>query len=112
VFRQTGSRIRGNLACMTTSDNLTSQGLTPAQVATFLGMKTSSIYALISRGYLQANRVGSRRLITAMQLDHYLLNRGSHDQIIDYSKPSTLLSGSNTLQASDNLVSHTSSEGW
>jgi len=56
---------------------------TPQDVARILGMKTSSIYALISRGYLQANRVGTHRIITESQLNHYLLNRGSAEQVID-----------------------------
>jgi excisionase family DNA binding protein len=61
----------------------TGMSYTPTDVAKILGMKTSSIYALISRGYLPANRVGTRRVITARQLNHYLINRGRSDQVID-----------------------------
>lgn len=58
---------------------------TPSQIADMLGMKTSSIYALISRKYLSANRVGRKRYISQAQLDQYLLTRG-YDVIIDYTK--------------------------
>jgi excisionase family DNA binding protein len=80
---------------------------TPAEVAKYLGMKTSSIYALISRGYLQANKIGSRRAITPYQLDHYILNRGNNDLVIDLTKRSTLLSGNTTLQGAENQVLET-----
>ena len=95
---------------MKTMDLQTQRSFTPSQVASYLGMKTSSIYALISRGYLQANRVGARRMITSSQLDQYLLNRGSGDQVIDLTKPRTLLSDNSILQGLENQVLHTNSE--
>ena len=58
---------------------------TPSQIADMLGMKTSSIYALISRRYLLANKVGRKRYISQTQLDQYLLTRGYND-VIDYTK--------------------------
>ena len=82
-FRQTVRSIRENLGHMSQTINQTDTSYTPADVAKLLGMKTSSIYALISRGYLPANRVGTRRVITARQLNHYLINRGRSDQVID-----------------------------
>jgi excisionase family DNA binding protein len=96
---------------MTTIDTQTQKSFTPSQVANYLGMKTSSIYALISRGYLQANRSGSRRLITSSQLDHYLMNRGRGDQLIDLTKPRTLLSDNSTLQGLENQVLRIDNEG-
>ena len=77
---------------------------TPSDVANILGMKKSSIYALISRGYLPANRVGTRRIITGSQLNHYLLNRGSTDHIIDLTLQPTLWSGVKTLQGIENQM--------
>ncbi len=82
-FRQTVRSIRENLSHMSQTMNQTDTSYTPAEIAKILGMKTSSIYALISRGYLPANRVGTRRVITARQLNHYLINRGKSDQVID-----------------------------
>lgn len=82
-FRQTVRSIRENLSHMSQMINQTDTSYTPADIAEILGMKTSSIYALISRGYLPANRVGTRRVITARQLNHYLINRGRSDQVID-----------------------------
>ncbi len=84
-FRQTVRSIRENLGHMNQTINQTDTSYTPADIAEILGMKTSSIYALISRGYLPANRVGTRRVITARQLNHYLINRGRSDQVIDLS---------------------------
>jgi excisionase family DNA binding protein len=57
---------------------------TPAQAAEILGMKTSSVYALISRHELAANKVGRSRYISISQLEAYLKNRGSKD-VIDYT---------------------------
>ena len=82
-FRQTVRSIRENLNHMNQLIDQTGMSYTPTDVAKILGMKTSSIYALISRGYLPANRVGTRRVITARQLNHYLINRGRSDQVID-----------------------------
>ena len=82
-FRQTVRSIRENLSHMSQTINQTDTSYTPTDIAKILGMKTSSIYALISRGYLPANRVGTRRVITARQLNHYLINRGRSDQVID-----------------------------
>ena len=58
--------------------------LTPAQAAEILGMKTSSIYALISRHELAADKVGRSRYISHSQLETYLRNRGNRD-IVDYT---------------------------
>ena len=58
-----------------------SNNLTPAEVAEILGMKTSSIYALISRHELAANKVGRSRFITTSQLDVYMRNRGNKDVV-------------------------------
>ena len=57
---------------------------TPAQAAESLGMKTSSIYALISRHELSANKVGRSRYISLSQLEAYQRNRGSKD-VVDYT---------------------------
>ena len=57
---------------------------TPAQAAEILGMKTSSIYALISRHELAADKVGRSRYISLAQLDAYMKNRGTKD-VVDYT---------------------------
>lgn len=58
--------------------------LTPAQAAEILGMKTASIYALISRHELEANKVGRSRFISLSQLDAYTKKRGNKDGV-DYT---------------------------
>lgn len=61
---------------------------TPAQAAEILGMQTSSIYALISRHELDANKVGRNRYISFSQLEAYQRNRGygaHHKDGIDYT---------------------------
>jgi excisionase family DNA binding protein len=78
---QTQTWFHGNLASMEINELMSGRSFTPAEVAGILGMKTSSVYALISRGYLQANRIGTRRIISTHQLNHYLLNRGGSGQI-------------------------------
>jgi excisionase family DNA binding protein len=61
-----------------------SNNLTPAQVAEILRMKTSSIYALVSRFELATEKVGRSRYIRIAQLKAYLKNRGNKD-VIDYT---------------------------
>ena len=58
--------------------------LTHAEAAEILGMKTSSIYALISRTELAAEKVGRSRYISLSQLEAYIRNRGSR-HVIDYT---------------------------
>lgn len=41
---------------------------TPNEVAKILGLKVSSVFALLSRGELKAYHVGRRRVITEQQL--------------------------------------------
>jgi excisionase family DNA binding protein len=89
---------------METNELTTQKSFTPTEVAKILGMKPSSIYALISRGYLQANRVGKRRQISSHQLDQYLRNRGHRDHVIDLTKQATLLSDNLPLQGLDNPI--------
>ena len=60
------------------------QSYTPAQVGEILGMKTSHIYALISRHELQANKVGRSRIITGSQLDAFIKYRNNKD-VVDYT---------------------------
>jgi len=55
--------------------------LTPAEAAEILGMKTSSIYALISRHELAANKVGRNRYISLSQLQAYIDLRGNKDVV-------------------------------
>jgi len=57
---------------------------TPTQAAEILGMKTSSVYALICRHELAADKVGRSRYISIAQLEAYLKNRGNKD-VIDYT---------------------------
>lgn len=55
--------------------------LTPAEAAEILGMKTSSIYALISRHELAANKVGRNRYISLSQLQAYIDERGNKEVV-------------------------------
>jgi len=63
---------------------LDANNLTPAQAAQILGMKTSSIYALISRHELSSSKVGRSRFISLSQLEAYKNSRGTRDSI-DYT---------------------------
>jgi len=69
-----------------------SESLTPAQVAEYLGFKTSSIYALISRNELAATKVGRNRLISPAQLQDYMNRRGTNRDIDCRYAPSNLAS--------------------
>ena len=48
--------------------NLPLKTFTPAQIAEILGLKVSSVFALLSKGELKAYHVGRRRVITEEQL--------------------------------------------
>jgi len=44
---------------------------TPLEVATMLGVKTSTVYAWLSRKELRGNKVGRKRFITQQQLKEF-----------------------------------------
>ena len=60
-----------------------SQYLTPEQVGERLGVKTSTVYAWISRGEIRAFKFERRRYISEEQINDFQHNRGSSDYI-DY----------------------------
>jgi excisionase family DNA binding protein len=62
---------------MNTFNELPSESLTPDQAAELLQVKTSTVYAWISRGELQANRTGYSRSVTKEQLRRFISNRKS-----------------------------------
>jgi hypothetical protein len=51
--------------------NLIPKTYTPTEVALLLGVKTSTVYAMLSRGEIQGYHQGRRRLITEEQLGRY-----------------------------------------
>ncbi len=53
--------------------------LTPEQVAERLGVKTSTVYAWISRGEMQAFKVDRRRFISEEQVNNFRQRRGDGD---------------------------------
>lgn len=57
------------------------QTFTPKEVAKSLDLKPSTIYALLSRGELQAYHFGRRRFITQSQLDAYLAKRNRVEMV-------------------------------
>lgn len=57
--------------------------LTPEQVAERLGVKTSTVYAWISRGEMQAFKVDRRRFISEEQVNNFRQRRGGGD-FVDY----------------------------
>jgi excisionase family DNA binding protein len=61
------------------------QTFTPSQIAERLGLKVSTIYAMLSRGELQAYHYGRRRLISEEQLQRYLGNRRTVEIDMTYS---------------------------
>jgi excisionase family DNA binding protein len=50
---------------------------TPAEVANILKVKTSTVYAWISRGEIQANKTGYSRGISKTQLQAFITSRKS-----------------------------------
>jgi excisionase family DNA binding protein len=60
---------------MQTNEASKSPSYSPREVAQILGLETSSVYALISRGKLASNKVGSRRSISLNQLRAYCNQR-------------------------------------
>ncbi len=57
--------------------NLNQTTFTPAEVAKMLKVKTSTVYAWISRGELQANKTGYSRGISEAQLKAFITSRES-----------------------------------
>jgi excisionase family DNA binding protein len=57
--------------------------LTPEQVAKCLGVKTSTVYAWISRGEMQAYKFDRRRFISLEQMHNFQQYRGKGDYV-DY----------------------------
>ena len=55
--------------------------LTPKQVAKKLGVTESTIYSWISRGYMQANKVGRRRYISERQISEFYLQRKTGEYV-------------------------------
>jgi len=51
--------------------------LTPEQAAKLLKVKTSTIYAWISRGELQANKTGYSRSVSKEQIRRFINSRNS-----------------------------------
>jgi excisionase family DNA binding protein len=47
----------------------------PREVGQILGLQTSSVYALISKGRLASNKIGSKRCISHSQLKSYCKTR-------------------------------------
>ena len=64
--------------------HLTPPSFTPAQVAQMLGVKTSTVYAWLSRNEMQANKVGHYRYITQQQIKEFYLRRKT-GEYIDYT---------------------------
>ena len=57
--------------------NLNQTTFTPAEVAKILKVKTSTVYAWISRGEIQANKTGYSRGISETQLQAFITSRKS-----------------------------------
>lgn len=53
------------------------ESYTPSELAEILKVKTSTIYAWISRGELQSTRTGYSRSITKAQLQNFIISRDS-----------------------------------
>ena len=60
-----------------------SKQLTPEQVAKRQSVKTSTVYAWISRGELQSQKFEGRRYITEEQVNNFEQSRGKAN-FIDY----------------------------
>ena len=69
---------------MTYQPHLTPPSFTPAQVAQMLGVKTSTVYAWISRNEMQANKVGHYRYISQQQIKEFYSRRKT-GEYVDYT---------------------------
>ena len=69
---------------MSYQPHLAPLSFTPAQVAQMLGVKTSTVYAWLSRNEMQANKVGHNRYITQQQIKEFYLRRKT-GEYVDYT---------------------------
>jgi excisionase family DNA binding protein len=69
---------------MSYQPQITSPSFTPTQVAQMLGVKTSTVYAWLSRNEMQANKVGHNRYITQQQIKEFFLRRKT-GEYVDYT---------------------------
>jgi excisionase family DNA binding protein len=69
---------------MSYQPHLTPPSFTPVQVAQMLGVKTSTVYAWLSRNEMQANKVGHNRYITQQQIKEFYLRRKT-GEYVDYT---------------------------
>ena len=58
---------------------------TPSEVAEQLGVKVGTIYAMLSRGEIQAYHLGRRRVFTEAQVNQYLARRATVEVDMTYS---------------------------
>jgi excisionase family DNA binding protein len=58
---------------------------TPSEVAERLGVKVGTIYAMLSRGEIQAYHVGRRRVFTESQVMQFKASRGSVEVDMTYA---------------------------
>jgi excisionase family DNA binding protein len=58
---------------------------TPSQVAELLGVKVGTIYAMLSRGEIQAYHVGRRRVFTESQVRQFKANRRTVEVDMTYA---------------------------
>jgi excisionase family DNA binding protein len=69
---------------MSYQPHLTPLSFSPAQVGQMLGVKTSTVYAWLSRNEMQANKVGHNRYITQQQIKEFYLRRKT-GEYVDYT---------------------------
>lgn len=58
---------------------------TPSEVAERLGVKVGTIYAMLSRGEIQAYHQGRRRVFTEAQVNQYIASRGTVEVDMTYA---------------------------
>ena len=58
---------------------------TPSQVAEMLGVKVGTIYAMLSRGEIQAYHLGRRRVFTEAQVKQCKARRGTVEVDMTYA---------------------------
>ena len=57
---------------------------TPTQVAKMLGVKTSTVYAWLSRKEMRGSKIGHRRFITDQEIKEFFLHRRT-GEYVDYT---------------------------
>ena len=64
---------------------MTDKRYTPDEVAEILGVRVGTVYAMLSRGEIQAYHLGRRRVFTEAQVKQYLARKANVEIDMTYA---------------------------